>query len=105
MILEKPNSISFIWKWAFDNNRASIELAVSQTNNTIYLTVRAHGNETILSDFDSSSLSMKTQISSALNLSDTSSICNGVSLPHGENLEGLAPHIKGSCKDLTADAD
>ena len=94
MILDKPNCISFIWNWAFDNNRASIELAVLQTNNTIYLTVRAHGNETILSDFDSSSLS-----------SSASSISNGVSLPHGENLEALAPHIKGSCKDLTADAD
>ena len=49
-------------------------------------------------DFDSSSLSVKTQISSALNLNDTSSICDGVSLPHRENLEALAPHIKGSCK-------
>ena len=67
--------------------------------------MRAHGNETILSDFDSSSLSVKTQISYPLNLSDTLSICNDVSLPHGENLETLAPHIKGSCKDLTADAD
>lgn len=106
MILDKLNSISFIQlsNWAFDNNRASIELAVSQTNK-IYLTVRAHENETISSDFDSSFLSVKTQISSVLNLSDRSSICNGVSQPHGENLEALAPHRKGSCKDLTADAD
>ena len=99
------NCITFtrLEKWQFDNRRAMTEVVVSQSGNSVCLTVKAHGCETDVSNVVLSSLSVKQQVDLAIEFVEKSTFCDGISLPAGENFQALAAHIKGNYRYLTDD--
>ena len=103
---DNANTISFVRleKWSFDNRRVSTTVAVSQTDNNTFITIRTHGCETEVPNVVLGSMPLAKQIGAVFHHIDNSSFCGGFCLSEGESLLALADCVKGSYRDLSAES-
>lgn len=103
---DNANTVSFVRleKWSFDNQRVSTAVAVSQTDNNTFITIRSHGCETeVPTDVVLGSMQLAKQIGAVFRHIDNSLFCGGFCLSEGESFLALADCVKGSYKDLSAE--
>ena len=103
---DNANTISFVRleKWSLDNRRVSTTVAVSQTDNNTFITIRTHGCETEVPNVVLGSMPLAKQIGAVFHHIDNSSFCGGFCLSEGESLLALADCVKGSYRDLSAES-
>ena len=105
IIQDKPNcwSIVRVEKWELNSGRAATEVVVEQDLNegSCFISVKAHGCQKDLSNIPQfTTLPINGRVSLALDYVQTFSLCKGISLPEGESIHALVPHVTGSFKDL-----
>lgn len=105
IIRDKPNcwSIVRVEKWELNSVRAATEIVVEQDLNegSCFISVKVHGCQKDLSDIPQfTTLPINGRVSLALDYVQNSSLCTGISLPEGESIQALVPHVTGSFKDL-----
>ena len=105
MMLDKTESISFVRleRWEFNNRRATTEVVVTEKEKSVYVSIKAHGCETDLSNVGIASMTLKSRVCLAIDYIEKSAFCRGFSFPNGESFLALSPHIIGTYKDLTSD--
>ena len=103
---DNANTISIVCleKWSFDNRRVSTTVAVSQTDNNTFITIRTHGCETNVPNVVLGSMPLAKQIGAVFHQIDNSSFCGAFCLSEGESLLALADCVKGSYRDLSAES-
>ena len=79
-------------------------IAVSQTDNNTFITIRTHGCETEVPNVVLGSMPPAKQIGPVFHHIDNSSFCGGFCLSEGESLLALADCVKGSYTDLSAES-
>ena len=103
---DNANTLSFVRleKWSFDNRRVSTTVAVSQTDNNTFITIKTHGCEAEVPNVVLGAMPLAQQIGAVFHHIDNSSFCGGFSHSEGDSLLALADCVKGSYRDLSAES-